>query len=403
MRAEDQRPPPPRAAAAPGTDGPADEPAGAPDPVSALSPAVVASAPGKLILAGEHAVVYGRPALVAAVGLRLTAAFAEPPAGCDGVALEVPPLGLAATLTWRQIHDSTRRARRTWRAYAAAPSPEAFARVRGDRPAHLIEVALGETAEALGDTAGRPLALTVEAELPVGAGFGSSAAAAVAVVAGYAAFTGRPLPSAEIERLALEVERRQHGLPSGVDGATVLHGGLVWAERGDGGRLAMRPFAARSPLAGRLAVIHTGVPPETTGAVVAAVRRRLEAEPGLEAELDRIEAATRALAAELERPSGEGDEDPEAVRGALAGCHRALAALGVVPPPVAELVARIEAAGGAAKISGAGSLTGPGAGSLLVYHPDPARIDGWGFLAPHRRLRVALGVPGLRLDTGSDR
>jgi mevalonate kinase len=399
MRAEDQRPPPPRAAAA----HPAGEPAGGPGPGPAPSPAVVASTPGKLILAGEHAVVYGRPALVAAVGLRLTAAFAEPPAGCDGVRLEVPPLGLSTTLSWREIHDATRRARRAWGAYADAPSPEAFARVRGDRPAHLVEIALGETAEALGETAGRPLALSIAAEIPVGAGFGSSAAAAVAVVAGYAAFAGRPLPPGEVERLALEVERRQHGLPSGVDGATVLHGGLVWAERGAGGRLETRPFAARSPLVGRLAVLHTGVPPETTGAVVAAVRRRLEAEPALEAELDRIETATRALAAELERSSGEGDEDPEAVRGALAACHRALVALGVVPAPVAELVARIEAEGGAAKISGAGSLAGPGAGSLVGYPPEPARIDGWDFLAPHRRLRVALGAPGLRLDTGSER
>jgi mevalonate kinase len=73
--------------------------------------------------------------------------------------------------------------------------------------------------------------------------------------------------------------------------------------------------------------------------------------------------------------------------------------LGTVPPEVRALVRRIEAVGGAAKISGAGSLAGPGAGSLLVYDPDIERIAGWSFLRPFPFHPVHLGAPGLRLET----
>ena len=70
----------------------------------------------------------------------------------------------------------------------------------------------------------------------------------------------------------------------------------------------------------------------------------------------------------------------------------------MVPAPVRALVRRIEAAGGAAKISGAGSLAGPGAGSLLVYDADAERIAGWPFLSPFPAYPVHLGAPGLRLE-----
>jgi hypothetical protein len=49
-------------------------------------------------------------------------------------------------------------------------------------------------------------------------------------------------------------------------------------------------------------------------------------------------------------------------------------------------------------VSGAGSLAGPGAGNLIVYHPEPERIERWGFLAGCRRYRLELGAQGARLE-----
>ena len=383
---------------------------------------VAVSAPGKLILMGEHAVVYGRPALVAAIDLRLTARLS--PSSREGVFLDLPGLGHDEELSWPALRAYARAARESWEGYARQPASESFRKVRGEDPAHVVKVALGEAAgflESRGQTLEEPgsgLRLRIDSDLPVGSGFGSSAATAVAVTAACLAFgTSPPRPSAgpflpspspqpgergeetytlsDIERLALEAERRQHGLPSGVDGATVLHGGVLWARRSPAGGVEIERIAVRSPLLGRLRVYDTGTPAEPTGAVVAAVRERRDRDPVRHEELlDRMEAATRAFRSELERP----EEDPDRTLHLLRDIEGCLEGIGVVPEAVRDVVRCIESQGGAAKISGAGSLSGSGAGSLLVYHPEPERIAGWAFLRPFSFHPVRLGAPGFRQE-----
>ncbi len=358
---------------------------------------VAVSAPGKLILMGEHAVVYGRPALVAALDLRLTVHLA--PRADGAVFLDLPGLGHQEETSWPALVAYARSVRESWQAYSREPDPERFRAVQRADPAHVVKVALGEAAGEDGSLPG--LSLRVDSQLPIGSGFGSSAATAVAVIAGALAFRGADLDPGRIEGLALEVERRQHGLPSGVDSATVLFGGLLWARKlPDAGleinRLEIERLAAASPLLRRLRVYDTGTPAESTGAVVAAVRARRDRDPAAhERLLDRIEAATRGFRQQLERP----EEDAAVTVALIREGQACLEALGAVPGEVRDLVRRVEAEGGAAKISGAGALSGPGAGSVLVYHPETERIAAWPFLQSLTFHSVHLGADGLRRET----
>lgn len=362
--------------------------------------AVAVSTPGKLILMGEHAVVYGRPALVAAIDLRLTARFAPQPG--EVVHLDLPGLRHSEDLSWNGLRTYARAVRERWEGYAQRPAAQGFRELRGDDPAHVVKVALGEAGEWLAAATGNRLGglrLRIDSELPIGSGFGSSAATATSVIAGCLAAHGHADPTIPadlvcIERLALDVERRQHGLPSGVDGATVLYGGVLWARRLPEGALERERITARSPLLDRLRVYDTGTPADPTGAVVAAVRERRDRDPArFEELLDRMETATRRFRAALEQPEGDNpDRDLHLIRE-----HEAcLEALGVVPDEIRAVVRRVEGEGGAAKISGAGALRGPGGGSLLVYHPEPERISGWSFLRPFLFYPVHLGAPGFR-------
>lgn len=377
-----------------------------------MSDALTASAPGKIILMGEHAVVYGRPALVAALNLRARAhVFPAPDLEPSDVDLRLPDLGRRETLSRGDFVAYADAARERWERHRKGEGTGDFGDVRGDDPAHVVKVALGESMRLQG--AGAPdrgaarragVRLRVDSQLPVGAGFGSSAAVAAAVARAWLAWHGVSLSEGSMERLLLEVERRQHESPSGVDGAAVLRGGTIWAERrGEGGGLEARAGNVSPSHLERLHVVDTGTPAQDTGAVVAAVRERRSRRTGrIEEVLDVMGEATRRFRRVMGDPASSPDEIMELMR----RFQRGLEKLGVVPRRVRQLVRAVEARGGAAKISGAGALESPpegppGGGALLVYHPVPGAPAGWGALEGLPFYGVELGAEGQRLDSGA--
>lgn len=368
------------------------------------------SAPGKTILMGEHAVVHGAPALVSAVGLRARASVE--PAGDvppGRIELVLPDLDHRETLTREAVMEHARRARERWEEYCRRPDRESVARVGGGRRGHVVLVALGEAEREVrrrrGDTTaddpgtGEGLRLRVRSEIPVGRGFGSSAAVGAAVAGAWLVRRGEDPSREEMDDLLLEIERRQHGDPSGVDAAAVLRGGLVWAEpTGEG--LAFDEVDDAGGVLDGFRLADTGEPAEDTGEVVAAVRESLDrGDPGVSEALDRIGRATAAFRRLLSRTHST----PDGVIRLIRRCQRGLEEIGVVPAPVRRLVRAVENRGGAAKISGAGALTSqaegpPGGGLLLIYHPDPGSVGDWSFPEGVQLLDVPLGAKGLRRE-----
>ncbi len=351
---------------------------------------VVCSAPGKTILMGEHAAVYGRPALVAAVDRRLWVEFTEVEE--SHVRLDLPAVGVNEAISWEAIRGYAQRARYLWEKYAAQPEPIGFDRLLGDDPAHLVKVALGEAAERVGEPESG-IAVQLHSDIPIGAGFGSSAAVAVAMIRGFFELRGVEPSDVELESVCLEVERRQHGLPSGIDSTTVIRGGLIWAVRERPGDLATTAILIDAPSLDGIRIFNSGTPSQTTGAVVAAVRELRDDDPErFEDVLNRMDAATRDLRRRLE------SSKQEDLGGPIRTFESCLEDIGVVPLHLQHLIREVELRGGSAKISGAGALSGRGAGSLLVYHPEPQQLDNLESLGKLERLDVGLGAQGVRVE-----
>jgi mevalonate kinase len=153
-----------------------------------------ASAPGKIILFGEHAVVYGRPAI--AVPLPSIRASVEidalPPTGRSGILVQSPALNTSFLLSEVSRRDP-------------------------------LALAIHLTFEALQVTYPPNLRLTIHSDIPISAGLGSGAAVTVAIVRGLCRHFSLSLSNDKVSQLAFEVERLYHGTPSGVDNTVIAY------------------------------------------------------------------------------------------------------------------------------------------------------------------------------------
>lgn len=208
------------------------------------------SAPGKVILFGEHAVVYGRPALAIPVTqLQATATVSKNSRG--GIWVEAPNINLSSELS--QL-----------------------------APEHPLAAVINSVFEILNIT--RPPACTVylQSTIPVASGLGSGAAVSVAILRALSAFLGHPLSDEQINKLAFEVEKLHHGTPSGIDNYVITYARPVYFVKGR----AIKTFRVGADFT--IVIGDTGTPAPTKESV-AAVRKLWETDqPRWEKVFDRV-------------------------------------------------------------------------------------------------------------------
>jgi len=269
---------------------------------------------GKVIMVGEHAVVYGQPALAAGLSVGI-AVRARPGSG----RLRVPAWGLEAVAG----DDST-----VGRALAAITR-------RLEAPA---------------------LDFDADAELPSREGLGSSAALAVAIAHAGAAAAGRGTDDGAVDAAVADAEAIFHGNPSGIDAAAAKSGAAGRFTRAGG----WRPVPVRQAI--RLCIGLTGRPRDTAAqvAAVARLRERLRV-------ADDILAALGKLTDEACEELAKGDVD--GLGRTFDAAHGLLCALRVSGPELDALVHGARAAGAiGAKLTGAG-----GGGAVIALAPGHER------------------------------
>jgi len=287
------------------------------------------SACAKVILCGEHAVVYGRPAI--ALPLPTLRARARIETGSCAFTIVAPDVGVTVSL-WRH-------SRRTRNPLARA-ALAAFELI-GQRPPRAT--------------------LTVTSDIPVGANLGSGAAVSVAIGRAIAAHFDRALLPEEVSQMAYEVEQLHHGSPSGIDNTVIAYEQPVWFARGKPLELLDAKIGAGLPLV----IADTGIATPTripVGDVRAAWER----------DRDRIEGYFDAIAALVHRSREALERNDLAQLGhAMNANHALLQQLGVSCPELDALCDAARAAGAlGAKMSGGGR-----GGNMIALARDVAHAE----------------------------
>ena len=197
-------------------------------------------APGKVILFGDHAVVYGQPAIAVPVA-RIEASAAIHPLE-DGDDWQLAAETLAGMVPLNDLAID-----------------------------HPLAAILRRSLEWIGETI-KPGLLRINSTIPIASGLGSGAAVSVAIVRAIANYSQKQINDEEVSKLVYEVEKIHHGNPSGIDNTVIAYRSPVYFQRDKPIELlnVVHPF--------HLAIADTGIA-SATRLTVSGVRERYEASP----------------------------------------------------------------------------------------------------------------------------
>jgi mevalonate kinase len=187
------------------------------------------SAPGKIILFGEHAVVYGRPALAVPV-MQVHADVDVSDSERAGIWIDAPDVDLRAELN-------------------ALPSDHPIASVINNL-FFLSHVSPFPNLE-----------IKITSTIPVASGLGSGAAVTVALTRALAAQLNYSMTDEEVNAFAYEIEKLHHGTPSGIDNTVVTYARPVYFIKGQ----PIETFKVGEPF--RIIIADTGISAPTRESV----------------------------------------------------------------------------------------------------------------------------------------
>ncbi|MBN2048749.1 MAG: mevalonate kinase [Anaerolineaceae bacterium] len=292
-------------------------------------PAISASAPAKAILLGEHAVVYGAPAIAVPIHQRRTVCYiqAQPQLPPQTISVEASELGFKGVLS-----DLT--------------------------PDDPIRFTIDLVQSALNLPRLPSMAIQIHSNIPIASGMGSGAAAAVALIRGLSEFVGHPLTSREVSDMAYSVEKLHHGNPSGIDNTVIAYEQAVHYVRGK----SMTPFQIPAPFT--LVIADSGLK-TPTAQTVASVRAAYEQDPARhQAIFNEISSLTEAAFDNIQ--TGK----PEQLGPLLTRNHQLLQRLNVSSPRLDQMVNTcLEAGALGAKLSGGGR------GGIIIALVLPDQIE----------------------------
>lgn len=313
-----------------------------------------ARAPGKVILSGEHSVVYGANALAVAVQEYTTVNFL-PVSHSRVINTIFSGISTGVSYPINALSKLKHHLDERFEKYSQGKLPvQSILSHPNDLVMYALMSLLHQlpSRKTLARFAPNSGILRSDSTIPNGAGMGSSASVIAATLVLYENILEKPLTTKQRFEMVRFCERLQHGKGSAIDAATVTYGGVNRVH-------AQQPETIHIQLNDHWYWLNTGTPTSSTGKCVQFVKNYHGTNTIC---WQNFNTVTLSLEHALQQNTCPIDSIREN--------HQLLNHIGVVPKTAARLIAEIEKIGGAAKISGAGAVEGEKAGLVLMYLPD---------------------------------
>ncbi|XP_026501294.2 mevalonate kinase isoform X1 [Vanessa tameamea] len=385
------------------------------------------SAPGKVILHGEHSVMYGKFAIAGSLGLRSDIVLKEVQSSVGSfVNVNLPSVNLKHSLSLDHIQSYlfkiSTNGQLLWK------NPQTV-----DHESHLIKVdkclqsininindlnsvqynslrgMLYLISGIFGDTKflNNSLDVSINSGLTVGAGTGSSASYAVCLAGALIQLlklkSGKTDEEFEMEdkilisAWAYNCEKIMHGSPSGIDNSTCTLGSLVGFRKGE------EPIIPSFQINLRILLVDTKVSRETKILAAKTMSLRQHNQNAVDCIMDACDHIATTAFKIMEKLSACNAEDSEAHYKHLSELwnmnHCLLASLGVSHPSLEDIKASATKYGLACKLTGAG-----GGGYAIVLIPPTTEqtiVESLNNELKIKEYKVSdtqLGGPGVRID-----
>ena len=341
---------------------------------------IIVSSPGKAHLAGEHAVVYGEPAIIATIDLR-TKVMCE-----KSATIRYIDKRFSSDSTWsiKEVIQAKENSIDLWKTcFRIKDFTELFNFIKINDYENYKKSIIGIILDKIKTKEG--LTVTIDSDIPVGSGLASSASLAVALVKGISELHSKVLSLDEINNTALEIENIIHGTPSGGDNSACCYGGLVWFQKSKPTNIIM-PLIKEVPYKlENFLIVYTKPPDKTTGELVQKIRN-LE----VNYRNERIKKIGR-LVNDLRDVLIE--RDFTRMKEIINENQRLLSEMGVSCQEIDKVANAVRNIGGAAKLSGGG-----GGGAMLCFHEDKQKLVQTIKSLGYRFWDVKLAVEGVRVE-----
>lgn len=312
---------------------------------------ITARSPAKLILSGEHAVLYGSPAIAFAINKHVYTTVIQDESHAN-ILFNLLNFKNAKKFTLKTLKELKVRLQENYNNYQLG---QCSIKDVLQTPFDLVNFTLTNLIEAFNVNLSSGFSVKTESNIPIGCGMGSSAATIMSLLHALGNLLNLDLCSNSYMKLAKDAENLQHGKSSGVDLYLSMTGGAcVYTNNLE--------IKARTFNNNNFYIVNTGEPESTTGDAVNSARKYFEN--------SNIADDFAIVTNSLDLIFSKEDADIREIKKLIQENHKLLNSIRVVPDKINSFIKELEDADCAAKVCGAGAVKGNKAGAVLIFVDD---------------------------------